>query len=96
MLIKDHIAEYNSGQKKLFESFKKKYPEEVAKSLKYDFQRALEKNTIDFLNNEEKLKEALQMLKNFQFMKSKIQIIANKYFLKQSDLEKIINNKFFL
>lgn len=94
ILVKEKISEYNSNQSKLFESFKKDYPE-VAQNLKYDFQRALEKNTINFLNDEEKLNEAFKMLENFNYVKNKIELIANKFFLKKSDLEKIINNKLF-
>lgn len=94
-LVKNKISEYNSNQTKLFESFKKDYPLEVAADLKYDFQRALEKNTIDFLNDEEKVNKAYQMLKSFNYTRNKIEIVANNFLLKKSDLEKIINNKLF-
>lgn len=94
ILVEENIESFNNHQKDCIAKLKYDYPDDKDK-IEYDFNRRIETNFKEFVNDPIKIQVALDDFEKKDFKKISIKTIANKFFIKTSSLQNSIDNLIF-
>jgi len=89
-IVHTNISDFNIHQKNTIAKLKTKYPSE-AKGIKFDFDRQLDKNYTEFVNDRALQGLAVQKFEDMRFVQSKMPLIANDFTLRQKDLTNFLH-----